>query len=328
MRVIEFFSGIGGMHFALKECNLENFEVVLAVDINTVANAVYRHFFPSTNLRDMNILSLSPEQFDAYHPDVLLMSPPCQPFTRNGLVKDIKDERTKPLLHIIENIIPKSESLKYILVENVKGFESSLARDKLVTSLSQSGFTFKEFLLSPTHFGICNSRLRYYLLAKKKPLDFAISLQNDIITENYWDDKLCSRVQQVSDVLSESDTELEEYLINDKQLLKGGKALDIVTKYSKRSCCFTRSYSSYLCGTGSVYSSLCEENIKEIINNNDDNLEVLKSLKLRFFTPAEVAKFMCFPVSDFPVSKKKAYQLLGNSINVYVVSRLLYLLLP
>lgn len=101
---------------------------------------------------------------------------------RNGLVKDINDERTKPLLHIIENLIPKSESLKYILVENVKGFESSLARDKLVTTLSQSGFTYREFLLSPVHFGICNSRLRYYLLAKKKPLDFAISLQNDIVS--------------------------------------------------------------------------------------------------------------------------------------------------
>ncbi|KAF0770276.1 tRNA (cytosine(38)-C(5))-methyltransferase [Aphis craccivora] len=310
MRVIEFFSGIGGMHFALKECNLKNFEVVLAVDINTVANAVYRHFFPSTNLRDLNILSLSPEQFDAYSPDILLMSPPCQPFTRNGLVKDINDERTKPLLHIIENIIPKSQSLKYILLENVKGFESSLARDKLVAALNQSGFTVKEFLLSPVHFGICNSRLRYYLLAKKKPLEFAIPLQNDIITENTWDDKFCSSVTQVSDVLSKSDAELDEYLINDKQLLKGGKALDIVTKHS------------------SVYSSLCEENIKEIIMKNDNNLEVLKSLKLRFFTPAEVAKFMCFPVSDFPVSNKKAYQLLGNSINVYVVSRLLCLLLP
>lgn len=120
---------------------------------------------------------------------------------------------------------------------------------------------------------------------------------------------------------------MEEYLINDKQLLKGGKSLDIVTKHSKRSCCFTRSYSSYLCGTGSVFSSLCEDNIKQIITENNNNLEILKSLKLRFFTPAEIAKFMCFPVSDFPVSKKKAYQLLGNSINVYVVSRLICLLL-
>lgn len=104
--------------------------------------------------------------------------------TRNGLVKDINDERSKPLLHIIKNIIPKSQSLKYILVENVKGFECSLARDLLVSTLSQSGFTYREFLLSPTHFGICNSRLRYYLLAKKNPLDFSIPLQNDIVSRN------------------------------------------------------------------------------------------------------------------------------------------------
>jgi len=101
---------------------------------------------------------------------------------RNGLVKDIHDERAKPLLHIVENIIPKSRCLKYVLVENVKGFECSSARDKLVAALSGSGFTYREFLLSPVHFGICNSRLRYYLLAKKKPLDFAITLQNDIVS--------------------------------------------------------------------------------------------------------------------------------------------------
>lgn len=128
-------------------------------------------------------------------------------------------------------------------------------------------------------------------------------------------------------MLCDTDINLEDYLINNKQLLKGGKALDIVTKHSTRSCCFTRSYTSYLCGTGSVYSSLCEDNVKQIVNDNNTNLEVLKSLKLRFFTPAEIARFMCIPVTEFPVSNKKAYQLLGNSINVYVVSRLISLLL-
>lgn len=68
------------------------------------------------------------------------------------------------------------------MVENVKGFESSLAREKLVSALNESGFTFREFLLSPVHFGICNSRLRYYLLAKKKPLDFTVPLPNNIVS--------------------------------------------------------------------------------------------------------------------------------------------------
>lgn len=103
-------------------------------------------------------------------------------FCRNGLLQDINDERTKPLLHIVNNIIPKSQSLKYILVENVKGFESSLARDQLVTALRQASFTFHEFLLSPVDFGICNSRLRYYLLAKKEPLIFSIPLANEIVS--------------------------------------------------------------------------------------------------------------------------------------------------
>ncbi len=37
LRVLELFSGIGGMHFALGRTGLD-FEVVAAVDINDVAN--------------------------------------------------------------------------------------------------------------------------------------------------------------------------------------------------------------------------------------------------------------------------------------------------
>ncbi|XP_050419759.1 tRNA (cytosine(38)-C(5))-methyltransferase [Adelges cooleyi] len=328
MRAIELFSGIGGMHFAAKECGLDtNIDVVLSVDINPVANKVYEHFFPSTNHKELNILSLKPEQINAYNPDILLMSPPCQPFTRNGLVKDVDDERAKPLLHIIENLIPYLQSLRYILVENVKGFECSVARNKLTTTLNQSGFTFREFLLSPKHFGICNSRLRYYLLAKAKPLSFNIAIQNEIVCDNTWDTKLCKSITKVSDVLCERGEDLEKYLIRDDLLLKYYKVLDVVTRNSTGSCCFTRSYGTYLRGTGSVFSSLDDQQVKQITNCENCDLESLKNLKLRFFTPAEIAKFMCIPITNFPVSDKKAYQLLGNSINVYVVSRLLCLLL-
>ncbi|CAH2039407.1 unnamed protein product, partial [Iphiclides podalirius] len=46
-RVLELYSGIGGMHIALKESRI-NGEVVAAVDINTIANEVYCHNFPAT----------------------------------------------------------------------------------------------------------------------------------------------------------------------------------------------------------------------------------------------------------------------------------------
>ena len=48
------------------------------------------------------------------------------------------------------------------------GFEVSEARRSLVSTLSSSGFFWREFLLSPTQIGVPNSRLRYYLIARKR----------------------------------------------------------------------------------------------------------------------------------------------------------------
>lgn len=52
------------------------------MDINTIANKVYQHNFPNTKLLQRNIQSLSVEEIDDYDIDMILMSPPCQPFTR------------------------------------------------------------------------------------------------------------------------------------------------------------------------------------------------------------------------------------------------------
>ena len=47
LRVLELFSGIGGMHYALKTaCPGDRSKVLAAVDISEVANEVYRHNFP------------------------------------------------------------------------------------------------------------------------------------------------------------------------------------------------------------------------------------------------------------------------------------------
>lgn len=57
-------------------------EVTTAVDINTLANKVYQHNFPNTKLLQRNIQSLSAKEINDYCIDMILMSPPCQPFTR------------------------------------------------------------------------------------------------------------------------------------------------------------------------------------------------------------------------------------------------------
>jgi tRNA (cytosine38-C5)-methyltransferase len=42
MRVIEFFSGIGGWHFAFEKVMPDKYEIIDAFDINNIANDVYK----------------------------------------------------------------------------------------------------------------------------------------------------------------------------------------------------------------------------------------------------------------------------------------------
>lgn len=99
------------------------------------------------------------------------MSPPCQPFTRNGLQNDVNDPRTDSFQHVL-NLL-QSLNIEHILIENVKGFEVSKMREQLVDMLGQCNYIFQEFILSPHQIGVPNSRHRYYCLAKKVPRKFS-----------------------------------------------------------------------------------------------------------------------------------------------------------
>jgi tRNA (cytosine38-C5)-methyltransferase len=102
MRVLEFFSGIGGWRCALDKHPEHDFEVVQSFDINTVSNQVYEHNFhakPSPKC----INSLTRKMLDAHRADVWCMSPPCQPYTRNNTSakRDAADQRANALLHLL-----------------------------------------------------------------------------------------------------------------------------------------------------------------------------------------------------------------------------------
>ena len=121
----------------------------------------------------------------------------------------------------------------------------------------------------------------------------------------------------------------EDNLLSSNVLEKRFQVLDICTTDSINSMCFTKSYSRYIEGTGSVFCLMTRDELdKKIaeIEGTEDNLELKKSLKLRFFSPAEISKLMSFPVTfSFPdtINDKQRYKLLGNSINVAVVSQLI-----
>lgn len=352
MRVLELYSGIGGMHYAFQESGVDG-DCVAAVDINNVANDVYKYNFPDVCLMNRNVQSISVQEINDLRIDTILMSPPCQPYTRIGLQKDVSDNRSSSLFSVLE-LIPRIKTLKYILLENVKGFEKSEMRDAVLKCIDDSGFHYRELVLSPCQFGIPNSRCRYYLLAKKKNLRFSFDnvtlnfdLPEDVLralpkgkhrflaekscTQDIEIDKNCYMLDKILETVDDT-----QYLVPSKLLQKRAWILDIRTSQDRGSCCFTKAYGHYAEGTGSVYCPYSNDVIKETYltaskydRESLEALQILETLKLRYFTAREICRLMCFPEDfTFPdhITRKQQYRLLGNSINVYVVSRLIYLL--
>lgn len=284
---------------------------ITAVEIHPIANLVHLTNFPTSKLLQRNISSLSVEECDDINADIWTMSPPCQPFTRQGLKKDVEDSRCNSFMHLMTVILHKMTNLpEYLFVENVKGFEESDARDVMVETISSLGYKFKEYLISPTDLGIPNSRLRYYMTASKSAKEgSSISLGvpkiidpcpecNKVISFNEVDEK--TPWNSLSDYL---EFEVDPaYNLTEKDF-KYLQVMDIVTGDSKKSCCFTKAYSHLYQGTGSVLR--------------------LSDNQMRFFTPREICNLMCFPAAfQFPseVTNRQRYKLLGNSVNVKVVS--------
>ncbi|KFO89294.1 tRNA (cytosine(38)-C(5))-methyltransferase, partial [Buceros rhinoceros silvestris] len=366
-------------------------EVVAAVDVNTLANEVYKHNFPTTPLWAKTIEGITLKEFDKLSFDMILMSPPCQPFTRIGLQGDVADPRTKSFLYILD-ILPRLQKLpKYLLLENVKGFESSSARNELLQTLEMCGFKYQEFLLSPTCLGIPNSRLRYFLIAKlhQEPFSFQAPGQVSVLVllvfalvadkvdeassflssektnldpnigldcsskkslpkgaflfkletveemkrKNGQDND--SSIQMLKDFLEEENEEMSRYFLPPKSLLRYAFLLDIVKPTCRRSTCFTKGYGHYVEGTGSVLQTAVNVQLESVFKHieelpEEEKLMKLSTLKLRYFTPREIANLHGFPLEfGFPdkVTTKQCYRLLGNSLNVRVVAKLISVLL-
>ncbi|XP_053949051.1 tRNA (cytosine(38)-C(5))-methyltransferase [Anastrepha ludens] len=333
--VLELFSGIGGMHYAFRSAAVPG-KVIAAMDINTNANAVYAHNFPTTSVCNNNIQSLTPEKIEKLNVNMILMSPPCQPHTRVGNRLDVDDSRSDGLQHIC-NLLPLCQGVQYILMENVKGFEISKAHDQFLDALRLAGYQWREFILCPTQFGIPNSRRRYYCLARKKefcfdgghilddiPIEFRMGVIDGVT---------------ISNLLLPDDLIGPECYLPDKILSKRVWLMDIVTAEARKTMCFTKAYTYYSEGTGSIYCPLNKKEmdivfakVKELELSEESEalrLELLKSLKLRYFTPREIARLMSFPNTfEFPTetTNRQKYRFLGNSINVHVVSVLIKIL--
>jgi tRNA (cytosine38-C5)-methyltransferase len=147
--------------------------------------------------KSVSIERMPLRQLEEWSADVWVMSPPCQPHTRqhsnnnyvpkdvsdqelaNQRKKDLDDPRSKSFLKICEWLEgePSGESSgnsnrlsdralpSLIFLENVVGFESSHSFVKWRSALRSRGYFVGHFHLTPTQVGLPNDRPRHYSVA-------------------------------------------------------------------------------------------------------------------------------------------------------------------
>ncbi|KAJ1646357.1 hypothetical protein J3B02_003402 [Coemansia erecta] len=350
---LEFFSGIGGLHYGLQESGVDAI-VAMSFDMNENANTVYEYNFGiRPNNKAIDYLDI--RDIDRYKASCWLLSPPCQPYTRGGKYLDNEDPRARGLIHLLK-LMPKLDNIpSHVFLENVMNFENSQSRRMMVEVLGQLGFDIYECLVSPVQLGIPNNRLRYYMAATRKHTrsaednvkwtrEYLARGKDAVFTEWPFGPALktaapcpMTPLAQYIDPESNDDQSLmvpETYILKRKRL-----EFDIVQATSSQTSTFTKGYGSkHLIGAG----SLLQTKRLDVVENGFGSPERLLDLGLRFFSPKEVSRLHHFPYADdqrksdfdsaqpiryalrFPtsISQSQQLKLLGNSLNVHVVAEL------
>eukprot|EP00842_Homolaphlyctis_polyrhiza_P003249 jgi/Hompol1/3925/HPOL_000722-RA len=352
IKAIEFFSGIGGLHYGLERAESEA-TVVASFDMNTAANACYAaNFGLQPNPTSIQVLSL--QDIERLKANCWLLSPPCQPFTQGGNKLDHEDSRSLPLLHLIEILSKTTTPPRFLFLENVPGFDTSECRRRLIDVLAAKGYSMEEFLVSPLELGIPYDRKRYYLSHRLNPMSMAqahipltptdqglqdqgprIQIFSTLNPDHLAVTKVEVQPTQETTRLDrylEQRQDLDSFLVPSDLILKRkGFRFDLVKPTDTKCSCFTKGYGSkQLIGTGSLLQTARLDETFPI----DDGAQVVAS-QPRFFTPTEIARLHGFPIDgpppgavhgllfpdSIPVSQQ--FKLLGNSLSVDVVAHLL-----
>jgi tRNA (cytosine38-C5)-methyltransferase len=354
---VEFYAGIGGWSMALQQA-LKNvapkwrlrLRRLAALDHSDLCLKVLQHNYASKHTRtvQVSIEKLTLEQLHRWSATIFVMSPPCQPHTRqHGNQKlELDDPRSQSFLHLCDLLEEMDESKlpSLLLLENVVGFEVSGSCQRWREMLANRNYHVGHFHLQPTQVGIPNDRPRYYCVAARSP-DNVFSKENVRLETNaqappmiQTDFRGSGSPEQVvvlppiSEFLDDTATVDEDSLRIPEKLLESRASwcFDIVTPQDQRSACFTQSYGKFIRGTGSVLWTgdlttkfqLVPPEERQFNSAWKDGLNLHRNL--RYFSGTEVARLMGFHLASFSFPKdfsfKQQWKLLGNSLNVQVAA--------
>lgn len=166
MKFIDLFAGLGGFHLALKKLGHNG---VFACEINEVLADLYEKNY---NLRvERDIRNVNPKDIPEH--DILCAGFPCQPFSKAGKQKGLKDTKNGNLFDAIISIL-RQHKPQYFILENVpfiRQHDNEKTWKYLEGKLhNELGYKIDSKIYSPHEFGIPQHRKRIFIVGASKGL--------------------------------------------------------------------------------------------------------------------------------------------------------------
>eukprot|EP00730_Choanoeca_flexa_P004572 TRINITY_DN11736_c0_g2_i1.p1 TRINITY_DN11736_c0_g2~~TRINITY_DN11736_c0_g2_i1.p1 ORF type:complete len:357 (+),score=52.64 TRINITY_DN11736_c0_g2_i1:35-1105(+) len=349
LRMLDFYSGIGGLHHALERAWPSQAKLCAAFDVNCNANVVYERCW-KCQVKTRSIEHLTVRELEKHDANMWLLSPPCQPYTKIGNQRDSDDPRAKSFLHLCDMIATMTKLPTYLFVENVAEFHGSNSHHRFLEALYKRGYGTREVIISPEAVGVPNTRTRYYCLARlheSLPAPWSYASETAIVeSANTLQLTACPR-RSIGTYLERDLPEdvVRQLIIPAATLAKAGDfKFDVVAADSLISTTFTKGYGDkgHLRGSGPVLLLNADtlQPCTSLPNADDSGSATTESSAakrtfrkvelgevVRLFAPVEMLRIHGFPdnMDMAMLTLKQQRKLIGNSVNVDVIAKLMRL---
>lgn len=291
MKVISFFSGLGGLDKGFVDTD---YDIIWANDFDKYAVQTYKaNFGDHIVFGDINEIPL--EKIPDC--DVLIGGFPCQPFSMMGQQKGFDDTRGTLFFRVTEILndkIQRGKKPKAVILENVRSLKThdNGRTFKEIHRTLQDVLGYKVFckILNSVDYGVPQNRNRTYIVCfANENADY--QFPDKVELTSTLQDKL---EQNVAPKYFLSDRILPTILSNGTGGYKAKSEIDL--KIARP-----------LCATMAKMHRACQDNY------------VTQKGKVRRLTPRECARLQGFEDSFIiPVSDCQAYKQFGNAVTVNV----------
>lgn len=164
---VDLFAGAGGMSLG---ASMAGIDVRLAIEKDPHAAATYTRNHPKTRLIIDDIANV--DMIDVSKRgkiSVLFGGPPCQGFSTSNQRTRNLDNPSNWLFKEFVRMVQLWEP-DWVVFENVRGIvetEKGLFRDSIVHDLEEIGYTCSSGVLCASHFGVPQTRIRFFLIASR-----------------------------------------------------------------------------------------------------------------------------------------------------------------